>query len=435
MAKSPKFYPILPGQKRQKRRYGPREYGSATTVPCTYRKYQQYISTNKSTNTTSGIFVQNDFTVNMGDSSKVVIKLPGWRQLVSKGSDATNNYNREIRHIQPATYTVRSENSSFRNNGFGNDNGTALENQRDSTALKDMAVGRLKHKLDGYIGRAELAAPIAESREIHRLVKQVNGLAMDMLKAALALKKTKGKSAAKAFGDVWLGYGFGVAPMINDLKNASNAILEYNTREDRTVRVSGGASTEYTSGQVLLPVSTICPGCQTGFTSLAEHKLGIRIVAGVDLRTRSAASYGMDDQLGLTLGDVPGAIWELTPFSWVVDYFTTVGDWVDDMFYTVPGTVKYVSQSEKYQVKTTGWMTHKFLSGYSGEFLSTPSVYQYVNFSRTKLTTLPTRGLRIKTTDEIAKHGLSKLLNLGSVLVQGLDLGADLTARYQRLRR
>jgi hypothetical protein len=239
-----------------------------------------------------------------------------------------------------------------------------------------------------------------------------------MVKAALAIKKTRGKSAAKFFGDVWLGFGFGVRPLISDLANAANAILDYQTREDHHVRVVGTATREYTSGQVIAPVYSICPGVKIGYTNHGHHMQGVHLVAGIDLKIRSTASYGMSDQLGLSLGAVPGALWELVPFSWVVDYASTVGDWIDDMFFTIPGIVKYVSRSEKYQTETTGVPYASYSPGYTGSFNSSPAELKYVNFNRTVLATLPTRQLRLKTTDEVAKFGLTKLLNLASVLAQ-----------------
>jgi len=414
VAKQPKFYPILT---REARKRVIEDDRSKNVVPCKYRKYQWYDSTNKTSKLVTRVIV-SDFTANMGDSTKTVAKLANWRQLVSKGVDATNAYSREIRYLEPNSYRATSENVTHVNLAAGNDNGAALENERSVGVLIDQATASLKRKLEGNLGRAQLAAPLAESREIHRLVRQVNSLGIDMLKSAIAIKKTRGKSAAKFFGDVWLGFGFGVQPMIKDIASAANAILDYQTREDRHVRIVGTASQEYQSGLVTPAVTTICPGVKVGYHDHASHKLGIQIVAGIDLKLRSTASYGMTDQLGLGLNAVPGAIWELTPFSWVVDYGFTVGDWIDDMFYTVPGTVKYVSRSKKYQLETTGQMFAVFSPGYIGSFAAGTSVYRYVNFTREKLTTLPTRSLRIKTADEVAKHSLTKLLNLASVLAQ-----------------
>jgi hypothetical protein len=288
----------------------------------------------------------------------------------------------------------------------------------DVTTLKDVAIGRLKNKLNGYIGNAQLAAPLAESREIHRLVRQVNGLGLDTVKALLAMKKTKGKSAIKLFSDVWLGFGFGVDPMLKDIEKAANAILDYTTREDRRVRVKGVANRDYHSASSTL-VGGIAHGTDMKITSSAHHMQGVQIVAGIDLILRTAASYSVLDHLGLEISELPSTLWELVPFSWVADYAATVSPWLEDMFYTLPGTAKYVSQTTKYQLRTI--MLPEAVNSptfrWNGSML--PGEYKMVSIVRTKLATLPTRSLRIKTMDEIAQHSLTKLLNLASVLAGG----------------
>jgi hypothetical protein len=415
MAVKPKFYPILPREKRQKRQRS--ALNDSSSSACSYRLYQWHESTSRITHSTS-FFVDNDYTATIGWNAKTGVKLPNWKQLVAKGMDATTPYAREVYSVKPARYTVGSTNAFYVNVGAGLSDGGLLKNEKEWDTLRDQALARLKNKLNGHIGKAQLAAPLAESREVHRLVRQINTLGIDMVKAALAIKKTRGKSAAKFFGDVWLGFGFGVRPLISDLANAANAILDYQTREDHHVRVVGTATREYTSGQVIAPVYSICPGVKIGYTNHGHHMQGVHLVAGIDLKIRSTASYGMSDQLGLSLGAVPGALWELVPFSWVVDYASTVGDWIDDMFFTIPGIVKYVSRSEKYQTETTGVPYASYSPGYTGSFSSSPAELKYVNFNRTVLATLPTRQLRLKTTDEVAKFGLTKLLNLASVLAQ-----------------
>lgn len=416
MAVKPKFYPILPRERRTKSRtYG--VVNEARNQPTRYRQYMWYESTSKVNKTTSR-FVLNDYSANVGPNTQVVIKLPSWRLLVAKGMDATNSYSREVCSITPTRYGVQSENSSYKNIGAGTTDGGRLTSIKDWSVLQDKALRSLKNRLNGNIGNAQLAAPLAESREIHRLVRQINTLGIDMLKAALAIKKTRGKSAAKFFGDVWLGFGFGVRPLIADLKSASNAILSYQTRIDNRIRVVGAASDMYSTGQVIGPLTTVAPGCKIGWHNRADHVMGVRIVAGIDLYIRSSASYGMTDHLGISLGAVPGALWELTPFSWVVDYGFTVGDWIDDMFFTVPGVLKYCSRSNKYQTETRGIPYHRFDPGYSGSFGGSECLTKYVSFTRSTLSSLPVRSLRVKTADEVAKHSLTKLLNLGSVLIQ-----------------
>jgi hypothetical protein len=298
--------------------------------------------------------------------------------------------------------------------------------------LKDVALGRLKNRLNGYIGNAQLAAPLAEAREVHRLVRQINGLALSTVQAALAIKKTKGKSALKQFGNVWLGYGFGVNPMLSDLEKAALAVLDYQTRQDNRIRVSGTASRDYHSSIRNNPSGgAIAFGTDVWVTTSSNHVQSVRYVAGVDLKIRSAASYSVGDHLGLKVSAIPSALWELTPYSWAVDYFTTVSPWLDDVFWTLSGDTVYVSLTEKYQVEAI-MMTEPVLNspGFNWQGSFSTGRFRYSSIARTPLSSLPTRSLRVKSEDEIAKYGLTKVINLASVLAG--RLGGAYTARHNK---
>jgi len=424
MAVKPKFYPILPKDPRLRKR-GPRSTILATSIPCSYDKRRFATWFVKSTKTTSTI-INETRTQGIGTSVQSGTSNKSWRTQVAEGVDASTNYSRTLYSVKPTRYTCYSESTAYRSDGNGVICGDPLILIANDNDLVDQATSRLKNKLNGYIGNAQLAAPLAEAREIFRLVRQINSLGLDTVKALLAMKKTRGKSIVKAASDAWLGFGFGVNPMLNDIAKGANAILDYSTRNDNRVRITATATREYLSGS--RPTSTnwstyeqIAYNLGIGMHSLAKHMQGVHYVAGIDLQMRTAASYSVRDHLGLKVGALPGTLWELTPFSWVVDYAATVGPWLDDMFYTLPGTVKYVVMTKKYQSRTD----HMYFGvGNSPTFkwrLNCPkaSHANYVQFSRQKLAALPTRQLRIKSADEVAKFGLTKLLNLGSVLAGG----------------
>jgi hypothetical protein len=284
--------------------------------------------------------------------------------------------------------------------------------------LNDQAISRLKNRLQGKVGNAELGPPLAESREIHRLVRQINDIGMDALRAMLAAKKSKGKSVAKLAGDIWLGFGFGVNPLLKDIQSAADSILHYVTRQDRRIVISGTASREYHSGSESTGSSTyIAQDAAYGWYRSARHTQGIRYEAGIDLNVRAGSNYSVGDHLGLKIGQLPSILWELTPYSWAVDYFSTVGGYLEDVFYTLPGTVKFLSKSYKYQSETTANVKLFLTAGTKAAYSGNASVMRYNLFSREKQApVLPTRSLRIKSADEIASHGVTKLLNLASVL-------------------
>ena len=423
MAKKPVFYPILPRIKLGKTKRNS-ENSPNSTVPVMVERIRICDRLVKSTGQYTPLYINERSQAVIGYNEKAGIKNPGWRQTIAKGGDATSTYQRIRIVYKPTVYSCRFEDLGNVSFGTGVDDGGLNLVERPWQPLIDQATASLKHKLDGNIGKAQLAAPIAESREIHRMVKQINSLGLDTVKALLAIKKTRGKSAFKQFGNIWLGFGFGVNPLLQDLSSAANSLLDYTTREDRHVRLTGTASRDYVTTINTLGSDNIAYGGKLGQVCTFYHTQGVRIVAGIDLKIRSAASYSVADHLGLKVGALPGVLWELTPFSWVVDYVATVGPWLDDMFYTLPGTTKYISQSTKYQNVGVMYPYPRPSSGFTGWVRGKGSSL-YTSFTRTPLTALPSRQLRIKSVDEIANNSLTKLLNLGSVLAQkwGPNLG------------
>jgi hypothetical protein len=322
--------------------------------------------------------------------------------------------------------------------GYGTLDGGYIRNEASTVTLNDQAISRLKNRLSGKVGNAQLGPPIAESREIHRLVRQINGLGMDTLKAMLAAKKSKGKSVTKLASDIWLGFGFGVNPLLKDIQTAADSVMHYVTRQDRRIVISGSATQEYHSGSIDTGSSTyIAQDCAYGWYRSARHTQGIRYEAGIDLEVRAGSNYSVTDHLGLKVEQLPSVLWELTPYSWVLDYGATVGSWLEDMFYTLPGTVKFLSKSYKYQSETNSNVKLFLSVGTKAVFSGSTAKSVYSLFVREKQApVLPTRALRIKSVDEIASHGVTKLLNLASVLAgqRGPNL-SGLTPTYPGLRR
>lgn len=418
--KTVRFYPVLPRSPRSAHR-SPRVSGGISSRKCIYQKVIHFNQLHKPT----GLFEpdKGDFrsTVELNVDTTSLTKNPGWKVTVAKHGDATSAYSRNITSVSVPMYSCYSESANYRSQGYGKITKAPIITEKSYTPLINTAVGQIVNKLNGHVGKAELAAPIAESREIHRMLRQINSLALDSVKALIAIKKTKGKSAFKHAANIWLGLNFGVNPLLKDIESAANSISDYNSRMDHFARLTGTATFDWTSNEIS-PADQfgeqIATGMRVGYARSINHMQGVRIVAGVDIKTRSTASYSVTDHLGLKLSALPSTLWELTPFSWAVDYFTTVSPWLDDMFYTLPGNTTYVSQSMKYQSEcTTDLLIWKDV-GFSGYLSGGRSIVKFVRFNRVKLSQLPSRSLYIKSVDQVASHSLSKLLNLTSVLAQ-----------------
>jgi hypothetical protein len=151
-----------------------------------------------------------------------------------------------------------------------------------------------------------------------------------------------------------------------------------------------------------------------------EHCLSYRYTAGYDLFSQSGNDYGILDHFHLEAGALPSVLWELIPFSWLFDYFTTIGPFLDDVFVSPSAKCLYVVRNRRYEVGTGVSLKPDYTSqGYSYKPVAVDDgffAYKQVYFTRDPFGSLPTRSLRFRSLDEIGNNALSKAFNLLALL-------------------
>jgi hypothetical protein len=146
------------------------------------------------------------------------------------------------------------------------------------------------------------------------------------------------RSAAKANADAWLEYRYGWLPIIHDSRKVMNECLVSRASFDRKRLVARAGSRRI--------------GNQSGSwsaTAVAANSGSMRIdktsCANVGVIYDYKSQGPAEDRLkflGLRLRDIPATLWEITPYSFVVDWFVNVGEWIQAIT-PVPG------------VTITGW--------------------------------------------------------------------------------
>lgn len=135
-------------------------------------------------------------------------------------------------------------------------------------------------------------------------------------------KRRKRQAIKEAIRDSWLTYAYGVKPLVSDVKGGCEALAKY---QHGTLDIENVSSQANESELI---------SDSTSITTVGAVKRHIRrvVIDNCQVKFRGqvrAASNGRPSTpalLGVRWSDVPLIAWELTPYSFLVDYFTNVGD-------------------------------------------------------------------------------------------------------------
>lgn len=360
---------------------------------------------------------------------------PNYRAQISKQIDAGTIYQRDSMKYSLAnigcsanwTYlTYPIEYRSVGGTSFGNLSLTFAP--QDDSVLADIALKRLKGRLASDLKSYKALCPVAELGEMRGLIRSAAQLTTVAVKTLLDIKSLKSpKTAFKYAADAWLTFNFGFAPTSRDIVSLASSIDAYVNRKDHKVTVHGAANRQWVSSSVIGPWQPEpVMGNFQQLTNRAqfEHSLSYRFKAVYGVQFNAANNYAILEQLGFTLEDLPSAIWQFAAFSWVADYFGTIGSYLSDAFTSPPGNTIYVSKSRLYKCKYTGNLTWSRTNSMNGVY---PVIFgssagsptgDYWSYRRDPLATLPHLALRFKTQDEVGQYAVTKLLNLASLLVK-----------------
>lgn len=142
------------------------------------------------------------------------------------------------------------------------------------------------------------------------------------------LPRTKKQNKRKVISDTWLEYSFGWSPFISDISEALKAIRKLKERDVRKVLIGSGASEEATADWV--SYSHFWASDQPVLGSRTTIvRIEVRYIAGVCESTEVLTAPQKFEHFGFVKSQLVPTLWELTPWSFLVDYFTNIGDILD----------------------------------------------------------------------------------------------------------
>lgn len=289
------------------------------------------------------------------------VNVPQWKQRIRRGEGATTVLEgRRYRIVgdSPVTgrhlivnsntavesyRTVEGDASSFLD--LPNGNVGSLLDEADVTARMKF----IKHAREAQRALSGLTV-LGELREtVHMITRPLKTLRNYVDQLTSTAKKRRKKIGNKnrkrlkdAMADTWLEWSFGAVPLVNDIVDGAEAASRAITFHPPSMVVSGKGR----SGGVvsITTASTVGANIQatirTRKSVSCEVKYYGRISTVVPGHSLTAGTFGV------TFNDVIPAAWELIPYSFLVDYFTNVGEVIEAACFPY-NTIAWANRGEK----------------------------------------------------------------------------------------
>lgn len=264
--------------------------------------------------------------------------VPGWREKLKRGENATT----QLSGLESAARLTAGRAVANNIGGWKYEvTGAFLISQtvaaQDPSLIDDAkadaeALGKLNQRIRSVRTALEGGVVIGELGQTLRMIRNpargLRKLTDDFLQIARAIRKgtirRTLKQATEHLADAWLEAQFGWRPLLNDVNDGCNALNKYVIGESlQTKRVTGssevkGNPTRTTSVQGIGPTTWRVVELRSA-NSIVKYRGAVRVKAR-DPRTMDAALFGFDPS------SFAPTVWELIPYSFLIDYFSNVGD-------------------------------------------------------------------------------------------------------------
>lgn len=233
-------------------------------------------------------------------------------------------------------------------------------------------------KLMSLVSLAELHKTVGliatNARTLAKVLTAVKrGLPKEAVESLLGRKFKSGstrKDISDPFFRRWLEYRYGWLPLVFEVRGAIEAVAARNDFPLRTV------SRGFESATARRSLERVYDGGSVGKHTLRyeqEQTISVRayILYEADFESHNARNFGMYD--------FPQSMWELMPWSFVIDWFISVGDWLEAITPKVGVKVKaegYTVSSESTCERKCVLWTKQIFGGLSfdltGSYLNAP---------------------------------------------------------------
>lgn len=204
------------------------------------------------------------------------------------------------------------------------------------------------------------------------------------------------KGGLRGASGEYLTWFYGIRSLMFDIEGAQEALKRMSTCKRETGRGKQEVLVENVSSNLVLHLGSTLKDSRYRIDTKHTHVCRAGLVGDVEMGVDSSRGFGY------RLSDIPGTLWELMPWSFVLDWAVNLGDYIESLFTDVVTGVKgqWITTIDTVEVKRT--VTSTTLA------VATPqwSIHQscsdqdtatYLTKSRVPVNLADYRGLSIRT--------------------------------------
>jgi len=204
------------------------------------------------------------------------------------------------------------------------------------TTTTNKAYMKLAQKLSGVL--AETGVLSGEMKETYGTVKhaveligsKTNNVTQSLGRAYKNIRGGNFAPVVQEVADLFLEYQFGVKPLVTDIGNVLDAVAQLGNNTSSYRHINGTYASDILSHETFPTDSFYWPGIYCDRSSTRKCTIVVKMGATYDVRLLPEeilpdyrSKFGFDSQ------NLLPTVYNLTPYTWVVDYFTNASDFVN----------------------------------------------------------------------------------------------------------